>query len=287
MKNICLILVSLFSLAACSEDVFIETEPQLIVEGWIDDGGFPIVILSESVPVSDKYEDVNSLKDNVVKWAKVTVSDGDNEVVLTGKANSSYFPPYVYTTSGMRGVAGKKYKLTVTYEDYHVEAETQIPERVYVERFIKGENNGKYFLKALINDNPNEKNYYKFFIRMMERDSMFLSSNLAVIDDSEFEFPLSVSLDLGKSILYDDKLEDYQLDGSERLVVKFAHIDSVAYNFWNEYKNYVELGQSFIFRYSKNVYSNVRGGLGYWFGYGSTTYLCEPFNHDNPIVVGR
>ena len=61
MKNICLILVSLFSLAACSEDVFIEAEPQLIVEGWIDDGGFPIVILSESVPVSDKYEDVNWL----------------------------------------------------------------------------------------------------------------------------------------------------------------------------------------------------------------------------------
>lgn len=287
MKNACLIFICLLSLVSCSEDVFIVSEPQLIVEGWIDDGGFPVVILSESVPVSDKYADVNSLKDNVVKWAKVTVSDGDNEVVLTGKANSSYFPPYIYTTSRMRGVSGKKYKLTVTFEDYHVEAETQIPEKGCVERFIKETINGKYSLKALINDNPDEKNYYKFFVRMMERDSMFLSSNLAVIDDSEFDFPLSVPLGLGKSILHDDELEDYQLNGSERLLVKFAQIDSVAYNFWNEYKNYVELGQSFIFRYSKNAYSNISGGLGFWFGYGSTTYLCEPFNHDNPIVVDR
>ena len=79
--------------------------PQLVVEGWIDEGGFPVVILSETVPISDIYADVNTLNDRVIKWAKVSIDDGENEVILTGKNSPSYFPPYIYTTSRMRGVA--------------------------------------------------------------------------------------------------------------------------------------------------------------------------------------
>ena len=283
MKRICHILFLLFTIVACDEEVFVTYPPQLVVEGWIDDGGFPVVILSESVPVSQEYTDIATLNDRVVKWAKVTVSDGENEVVLTGKSNPSYFPPYIYTTSRMRGVAGKTYWLTVIYDDYFVEAETVIPKKVAVERFVAERGDGYYNLKAVINDVPDERNYYKFFVRVIGRDSMYLSSNMSVIDDRNFEFPLEVPLSPGKSILNED--DDCLLDGSERLLVKFAQVDSVAYWFWDEYKNYVEVRQNSFFRYTEKACSNVKGGLGYWFGYGATEYLCEPYEHDAPIVV--
>ena len=284
MKKICYILFMLFSFVACNEDVFENHPPRLVVEGWIDDGGFPVVIVTESVPISSQYADISTLNDRVIKWAKVTVSDGVDEVILTGKTNSSYFPPYIYTTSHMRGESGKRYKLTVSYEEHFVEAETEIPERVYVERFITDNSDGNYNLKAVINDNPDEKNYYKFFVRMIDRDSMYLSSNMAVVDDANFEFPLEIPISIGKSIQNKED-DDYQLDGSEMLLVKFTQTDSIAYNFWNEYKNYIEVGQNSIFRYTNNVYSNIKGGMGYWFGYGATQYLCQPYNHDTPKII--
>lgn len=283
MRKIFYILFLLLHLTSCNEEVFMVYPPQLVVEGWIDEGGFPVVILSETVPISDIYADVNTLNDRVIKWAKVSIDDGENEVILTGKNSPSYFPPYIYTTSRMRGVAGRTYKLTVSYEDYFVEAETTIPEKVCVERFVTGHNNGNYYIKAIIDDIPEERNYYKFFVRMIGRDSMYLSSNLSVINDRNFDFPLEVSLGLGKSIQYND--DDYQLDGSELLLVKFAQIDSLAYEFWNEYKNYMEVKQNSIFRYTDNAKSNIKGGLGYWFGYGATEYLLEPFHHDSPTII--
>ena len=240
MRNIFYILFLLLHLTSCNEEVFMVYPPQLVVEGWIDEGGFPVVILSETVPISDIYADVNTLNDRVIKWAKVSIDDGENEVILTGKNSPSYFPPYIYTTSRMRGVAGRTYKLTVSYEDYFVEAETTIPEKVCVERFVTGHNNGNYYIKAIIDDIPEERNYYKFFVRMI---------------------------------------------GSELLLVKFAQIDSLAYEFWNEYKNYMEVKQNSIFRYTDNAKSNIKGGLGYWFGYGATEYLLEPFHHDSPTII--
>lgn len=283
MKRVCCTLLLLLTIVACDEEIFVEYPPQLVVEGWIDDGGFPVVILSESLPVSQKYADVAMLDEKVVKWAKVTVSDGENEVVLTGKSNKSYFPPYIYTTSHMRGVAGGTYKLTVSYDDYYAEAETTVPEKVSVERFISENCDGYYNLKAVINDVPDERNYYKFFVRVIGKDSMYLSSNMSVIDDRNFEFPLEVSLSPGKSIFDDD--DGCLLDGSERLLVKFAQVDSVAYWFWDEYKNHMEVKQNSIFRYTGNACSNIKGGLGYWIGYGATEYLCEPYMHDTPIVI--
>ena len=69
--------------------------PEIVVEGWIEDGGFPVVMVTTSVPVSSEYEKWDSLEDHLVRWAKVTVSDGENEVVLTGKMDRNYFPPYI------------------------------------------------------------------------------------------------------------------------------------------------------------------------------------------------
>ncbi|MBR4989324.1 MAG: DUF4249 domain-containing protein [Bacteroidaceae bacterium] len=276
------ILLVLFSVS-CTGDRFIEeTEPMIVVEGWIDADGYPKVILTQTIPVSDEEHQLNDLSEYIIKWAKVTISDGEKSVVLTGKYSPKYFPPYVYTTAEMRGEAGRTYYLTVQYENFYATAETTIPEKVEVKEFITGNDNGKYCIKALIDDNPDEKNYYKFFVKVVGRDSMYLSSNLAVIDDENYVFPCKIPVEIGTSVVYDIN-KSYILSEKDSVLIRYAQIDSLSYSFWDNYKNIIELGQNPFFRYSNSLKSNINGGLGYWFGYGVSEYFFLPYNHDNPI----
>ena len=91
----------LFGLQSCAPDYFEDNRSELVVEGWIEDNRPPVVILSKTLTLSDKYQSLTDLKDYIVTWAKVSVSDGVDTVVLTGKYDPEYFPPYVYTTGRM------------------------------------------------------------------------------------------------------------------------------------------------------------------------------------------
>ena len=284
MRYFGVFILTLLTVLSCSEDNYWETEPVLVVEGWIDAGGFPKVSLTQNVPVSDKSHDIDNLGEYVIRWAKVSVSDGERSVVLTGKYTPDNFPPYIYTTGEMRGEEGKTYYLTVQYGSFYATAQTTIPKKVAVKGFETGTEDGTYCISALVDDNPNEKNYYKFFIKVLERDSMYLSSNFAVIDDKEYTFPCKIPVTIGKSHIFDNKYS-HILTENDCVMVKFAQVDSVAYSFWDKYKNMVELGENAFFRYSSSLPTNITGGIGYWFGYGASEYLFEPYNHENPKTL--
>lgn len=279
---------TLLLLTSCDKKIYTNETPQeIVVEGWIDAGGYPIVMLSKSIPISSEWQSFENLDEYIIKWGKVTVSDGEKEVVLTGKYDSDYYPPYIYTTTEIQGVAGKKYKLMVSYNEFYAEAETTIPEIVELEAIYGTYSDNKYILKAKIDDNPNEHNYYKFFARVIDRDNMYLSSNIAVINDADYNFPAEIPIEIGSSMLYDKHLRDFVLTKEHSVRIKFAAIDSVAYTFWNDYKNVVEISRNSMFRYNNNIHSNIKGGLGYWFGYGATEYLCLSNKHNEPIKISR
>ena len=122
-------------LSACDGDYMPVQDSHLVVEGWIEDDGYPTVIVTLSIPITEDYVPADTLSSYIVRWAKVTVyCDGDS-VVLTGKYDSGYYPPYIYTTSGMRGEAGKTYSLKVEYKDMTATAITKIPSRPDVQQF--------------------------------------------------------------------------------------------------------------------------------------------------------
>ena len=68
---------------ACERGFGDAAEPQLVVEGWIDSGRFPVVVLSRTVPITDDYQPTGQLADCVERWARVAVSDGEREVSYT------------------------------------------------------------------------------------------------------------------------------------------------------------------------------------------------------------
>ena len=144
-------------LSSCYRTEIEEAAPQLVVEGWIENGRAPVVQLTTTVPITTSKHSVDSLDRYVLKWARVTVSDGTKEVILTGVYNRRYTPPYLYTTGDMLGETGRTYTLKVDYAQFHAQAETAIPAAVGlsgIQARPLEDGSRRYTIKASVQDDP-------------------------------------------------------------------------------------------------------------------------------------
>ena len=271
-KILLLILIPLFG-GSCNENSFIISDPEIVVEGWIESGGFPVVILSTTVQPNQEYIDLDDLQNNVIRWATVSINCGDKSVILIGKVDKSYYPPYIYTTSEMRGQSGKEYELNVSYKDYSINAVTSIPESIEIENFnvVKCENSDSlYQLNALIKDNKDEVNYYKFFTRVKEEDKIYLSSFMGLYGDDLLDETTLIPVYGGISSFKKRHSPYFKID--DEVFVKLAHLDSSSYEFWKDYQNVTFSSSVSFFPDRENMRSNIIGGMGYWCGYGIREY---------------
>lgn len=271
---------------ACSSDNELQKEEtsRLVVEGWIEDGGFPVVILTRTFPVSTEYRSIEDLSDYMLKWAKVTVSDGKESVILTGKYDEGYFPPFIYTTSRMTGKAGKQYSLTVEYKDYYATAKTSIPsipdDCVFsVERC---ENPDTLFqIKATFKDNPSEKNYYLLLSRVGTGTKQYQASYLGAFDDTVLGEVTETPIYRGHQLMQKEYTPYYMLD--DTVSVKLAHIDAQSFYIWDSYIKTLSLSDNMFLSTSENMKTNISGGYGYWCGYASITdYIVIKDSIANP-----
>lgn len=274
MRRVLICLLAMV-LAGCATDVvFSQDSPEIVVEGWIEDGGFPVVIVTTSVPVSTDYKDWDTLMDHLVRWAKVSISDGEKEVILTGKMDTDYFPPYIYTTARMRGEAGKKYSLKVEYGGRTETAETTIPSKAPLEYVKVLERTDGYGIVAGLKDNTETKDYYKFFTMVEGVDSTYVSSFLGLVDDvvlGEEVTDIAVNSSFVSNF---NTIERSQVSYEEDDVVRvrFVTMDETSFNYWSDYDDVTILSTNPFFPVNKKIRSNISSGMGYWAGYGSTYY---------------
>lgn len=258
-------------LLSCSGDYLPEQNDELVVEGWIEDNGFPVVILTKNINISNKYQSLDSLSSCIVRWAKVTVSDGEKSVVLTGRYMKGYTPPYIYTTSHFRGEAGKTYQLTVEYGDFHATATTTIPntqkiDELTVERCAQSDT--LYQISLRYNDDEAEQNYYQIFTRVGGRNvRQYLAAYLGTIDNRVVKPKTKIPVYRGRDINTLDYTPYYTIN--DTVAVKFAHIDSTSYNFWYDYTRNLTTAGNMFFATAASLRSNIIGGTGYWCGMGS------------------
>lgn len=258
----------------CSDVKLPVSEPVLVIDGWIENDKAPVVIVTTSIPVRDTLGNEDALRKYVVTWTKVSVSDGEREVVLTGMKNDDYYPPYIYTTSSLKGEAGKRYTLKVEeYQGRSVTAVTTIPQPVALENIKVRQSNSDeagYYLTGELRDNPDSKDYYKVFIKKSRKDSTFVPSFLGLIDDETLnsevdEIPINNAVNIlneNQSSLFDE--DDY-------IFIRFSAIDEAAHNYWHDFDN-ITMAQNPLFPATSKIRSNIIGGLGHWSGYGSSTY---------------
>jgi hypothetical protein len=253
----------------------------IVVEGWIENDKAPIVILTTTVSVDGAVKDSSDLKEHIIRWGKVTVSDGEKEVVLAGRPDERYFPPYIYTTSKIKGEVGKTYHLTVEYSGKTVTSSTTIPSPVPLE-YIRAEKvtqsttnspTDDYILIGGIKDNKETKDYYKVFTKVQGADSSFVSAFLGLTDDTIItediqEIPINKGISLNGSRESHFKQDDI-------VFVKFCTLDKTSWEYWNDFEEIESLTSNPFFPITTDIRSNINGGLGYWAGYGSNYYKVE------------
>lgn len=273
----CLWLVFLFfALPGCTEEEGMEGyRYRLVVEGWIEEGDVANVILSQNNPLVTTV-DSTSIENMVIRWAKVTVSDGEKSEILRGRIDGNYFPPFIYHGTELMGEAGKTYTLTVEYSGHAWTAQTTIPESVPLTDLRAESVEGRdtlFSVKATFRDPAGEKNYYKFFTRIAGKKGRFLPSLMGNFDDNLFEGQeMEVSVYQSVQMKELKKFSTY-FHERDTVEVKFCTMSEFDFDFWTAYENEQINSQNPLFPANQNLPSNISSGRGCWCGYGCRTYL--------------
>lgn len=253
----------------------------LIVESWIESGGYPVVILSESVTPSTEE---TSFEECVVTTAKVTVCCDDRCVVLSGGVDHNYFPPFTYTTAHITGEPGKTYTLDIYYRNRHYSAETSIPEPCEISELesysIKDGN--AYGISAVVNDSQNTHRWLQFFVRNRTKETRYYPSVLGFNDNRSYNV-LTAATDTssagpeGPAVRLKVNPGRHVIDGSrynmfferhDTVQVKLASMDSVSGIFWKQFQKIESTSELGLFSTFENLEGNVAGAKGYWCGFG-------------------
>lgn len=267
--GLCLLLL----FAACQEE-FQESREEIVVEGWIESGGSPMVLLTKSFVV-ELAKDVDEETSIVLPWGKVTVSDGTESVILTGDYDDRYFPPYIYSTSKMKGVPGRTYYLTVEYGNRILTAQTTIPEVDSLEAITVStcdDADGMYQITAYYDDNPVTKDYYLFLTRIYNDETRYYPAFLGLQEDGHLGLHNRQVVHPGIHTLTDSVKYHPYYHADDSIQIKFAKIDETTYHIHKAYNEMVSLSSNPIFSSDLSMPTNIQGGLGFWCGYAVTRY---------------
>lgn len=276
------------TLQSCQKEVHIKLNSapsQLVVEGGIQTGTPPIVLLTSSVSFFSSI-DLSSLQDIFVHNAIVKVSDGTDTVTLkelsfdTGSSGSKF---YVYTldpgSSLMLGQVNKFYTLTIEYNGQTYTSVTKIPTPKAVDtmwidsplfsspRIPKG----ALQLFVTYSDPDTPGNYVRYFTKR-NSEQYFASDNVYTDQLINGQTVPKIELFAGYNKTQDangDSLS-YFYPG-DTVTLNWSMIDKGVFDFWNTL-NFAEQSTGNPFASPINVKSNIKGGaLGVWAGYGSIT----------------
>lgn len=275
MRNFYLVLIIflLFIFSACEVEVESNPyEPEIVLEGVVEYGKCPVVVLSLLIPVGTILE--NAQKSSIpIRWAKVTVSDGVNEEVLVGMTDANSLFKYKYSALHMKGEIGKTYTLRVEYSGRVLTATTKIPKQpdLYnIEVYKLNYSDSLYSIKVHIDNIPNEKNYYLFQVKQNIDTDVFRPSFFGAIEDNSEDEDFSV-------IVYNSMrmIKGYSLyfNSKKTYVLKFCQIGELEYAFWNDYFNQIIAASNPIYPNVSNLSTNINGGLGIFYGCASRDYL--------------
>ena len=255
----------------------VPTTPKLVIDGRIEDGAFPRVLLTTSMSYFDELDSA-SIRELVVTTAKVTVSTDDQSEVLTLQRDEDQFPPFVYSGTAIKGVVGKTCTLTVVWRGETYSATTTIPPVAEIDRLwfetVDGSQT-KGYVYGEFTDDGNAENYYRIFTQRMSKDSRFIPVYLSAIEDEYFNGKSFTFSLLRGADNFSNIEDDLYFEKGDTVKVKFCTMDQAHFDFWRtvERELYM-LGNPFASS-GNDVISNIdnKKALGVWGGYGVKHYV--------------
>lgn len=275
----------LSTLISCEKDVNIKLdsgESRLVVEGAIENGGVPYVVLTKAIGYFAKI-DLNTLQNSFVHGAVVKISDGTRTVTLREYALDSTigskFSIYSVDTSSAAGIMigeiDKFYKLTVEFEGKVYESITKIPNPTKLDSVISAippiipdKNPDARQIKIFFREPDTAGNYVRYFTKR-NREPFYPGLNSVYSDElingTYFETTLSAGEDRNTTQNFDSLGFFHPGDTA---VLKWSAIDKGVYEFYSTFEYAIgTLGSPFATPIS--VKTNIsNGALGVWAGYG-------------------
>ena len=268
MKRVFYIVTACLILVSCQKTIDDDTAGtgRLVVEGWIDSGGHPTVILTRSF--SPMSTESTTLSDLVVRWANVTISDGERTETMIGRIDNSMTPPFVYTTAQITGVPGRTYTITAEYEGERIVSSCTMPRPVDISRIDV----------APVADSDTLREVSLTFVPGIGDDRCY---QLAVYDPSLSGRMLPCFMGAyaasssggGGEVTLTVCRPSIDTDGGDytpyfrmgrTIMVALTAIAPEVWRFWHEYDDFTAFGGNIFLAGTIPMHGNINGGYGIW-----------------------
>ena len=109
-------ILALLAFAAC-DNSYLESDniEELVVEGWIESGHAPVVLVSSTLPVSSTPQPVSDITEHILRYAEVYIEHNGEKEYLTARLTDRFVIRNYFTSTTMRGIPGESYKLHVKW----------------------------------------------------------------------------------------------------------------------------------------------------------------------------
>lgn len=253
--------------AGCTTDP-VQSERKAVIEGYICSGETPLVIFSSSIVP----EISGNISDAVINWGRVSVSDGDTTVLLTGRVDDSYLPPFVYYTFDIKGIPGKTYSVTADFKDLHASAVVRMPEPTPIDSItLKATDNDSVRAATLHFTSPSDvPAYYYLTLRRNERGSerhpCMMGTLIADKPLTHYSLPI-----FRPRVRIESTSHKVNLEVGEQWTVGLNRLEKDVYEFWKAYDDMVMFSASPFISTNASLPTNIAGGYGIWSVEGSST----------------
>lgn len=311
MRRTILSLLIALLFASCEKEITVDlpqTDPYVVVEGTIESGEPPFVLLTRTQSYFDPTS-ISSIASSFISDAVVTVTDGNTTYVLdricSGELSEVELQLAAEATgididllrqanicawtkldNTLLGEEGHSYRLTVQADGKTLTSTSTLPHALALDSlwFKLAERNpdddSLGFIWARMSDPDTVGNNYRWLAKRInqyangdQKDASFVAPLFSVFWD-RYVNGLSFDFNYNRgSVPYSDADDDNNEESGyfkrgDTVVVKFASIGIDEYRFYNSFATNVS-SQGDLFSNPSNVMSNIQGGLGIWAGWGT------------------
>lgn len=283
--RVLIILIGMVTLYSCEKTVTVElpaVDPMLVVEGYVETGKAPYVILSRSLEYFGSIN-LNEVLQQTVQGATVIINDGVQSDTLL------QFPGYgIYFSQHLTGIPGRDYRLSVYSGGETLSAVTHLPLPVPLDSVwwkVDGRRDSLGFAWAHLTDPDTLGNCYRWFAQRInqytygpyagqQKDSTFIAPLGSVFEDkfingTSFDFNVVRGKAYNSNKQDDLDEENFFFKRGDTIVVKFCSIDRASFEFWRSEETQVSNNGN-PFGSITPISGNIEGGLGVWCGYSTT-----------------
>jgi hypothetical protein len=282
MRRLLSIFCLLILATACEKSINFQprnTDTAVVVEAYIESGGPPVVILSNSL---DYFSQITPdiLAASFIHNADIFISNGTRThklkeyTVPTGTGYSVYYYSIdsANLATAVTGEFNKTYNLRVVVNGKEYTSTTTIPalakqvDSIWWIPAPANPDTSKVVVMSKVTDPPGFGNYIRYYTKV--NDSAFFPPPASVFDDQIIDgTTYIVEVEHGVDRNQEIDFDTYSFfERGDTVTLKFTNIDKATYDFWRTIEfSYGSIGNPFSS--PTKVLGNVNGALGYFGGY--------------------